>query len=340
MTTPHALVDLHCDTLTAFMDTGPDTLEGLREPARRDGCLSALAACARRADTLDDPCRQFALCKIPKGVRWAQCCAVFLPDGLDQEGAAAYYQLHRDSFYRQMRALSPRVSQCRSAREIEGAWAAGRTAAILTVENGSALAGRLDRVSVLARDGVRMMTLIWNGENEIGSGNTTDHGLSPFGRAVIPSLEAAGILVDVSHLNDWGFQDLLEVASKPFAASHSNARAVCGHRRNLTDGQIREMASRRCLIGLNYYSPFLREDGCPATCEDIYRHAIHFLELGAEDCLALGSDFDGADLPPSLDSPEKAANLYGYLLRRGLPPAVCDKIFYRNALAFFQANLP
>ena len=72
MTTPYALFDLHCDTLTAFMDAGPDTLEGLKDPARRGDCLAALTACAQRADTLNDPRRQFALCKIPREVRWAQ----------------------------------------------------------------------------------------------------------------------------------------------------------------------------------------------------------------------------------------------------------------------------
>ena len=338
MTTPYALFDLHCDTLTAFMDTGPDTLEGLKDPARRGNCLSALTACAQRADTLDDPRRQFALCKIPREVHWAQCCAVFLPDGLDQAGAAAYYQLHRDSFYRQMGALEARVLPCRTGEDIQRAWTQGKAAALLTVENGSALAGRLERVEQLARDGVRMLTLTWNGENELGSGHATGRGLSPFGREAVPELERQGILVDVSHLNDRGLEQVLELASRPFAASHSNARAVCPHRRNLTDSQIKEMAARRCLIGLNFYSPFLRPDGRPARLDDLYRHIAHFMELGAEDCLALGSDFDGADLPPCLDGPEKAAGLYPYLLDRGISPAVCDKLLFGNALAFFRAN--
>lgn len=312
---PYAVFDLHCDTLTSFMDS------------------------ARCRNTLDDPCSSFALSKVPAGVRWGQCFAIFVPDGLSQEEAVDYYAFHQASFARQMADLAPRVSPCRTAGDIEAAWAQGKVAAILTVENGSALAGKLDRVPLLARDGVRMMTLTWNGENEIGSGNATDHGLSPFGRALVPALEEAGILVDVSHLNDRGFQDLLEVASRPFVASHSNARAVCSHSRNLTDGQIRELVSRRCLIGLNYYNLFLRQDGCPATLDDLYRHAAHFLELGAEDCLALGSDFDGADLPPCLNTPEKAAGLFDYFLKRGLSPALSEKILYRNALDFFRRNL-
>ena len=337
----HAVIDLHCDTLTALMgdDSYAEVLAALRDSSRRADAVSALERCARGRDTLNDPCHQLALCKLPKGVHWAQCCAIFIPDELKGEGAIAYYRFFQQQFVRQMGRFSACVLPCRCADDIRRAWDCGKTAAILTVENGSALAGQLERVEQLARDGVRMMTLTWNGENEIGSGHVTGHGLSDFGRRVIPELETQGILVDVSHLNDAGFADLLTVAQKPFVASHSNARAVCGHRRNLTDGQIRAMVERRCLIGLNYYNLFLRDDGRPATLDDLYRHVEHFLELGAEDCLALGSDFDGADLPPCLDNPEKAAGIYGYLTGRGLSPALAEKIMWRNALAFFQRNL-
>lgn len=176
-------------------------------------------------------------------------------------------------------------------------------------------------------------------ENEIGSGHTTDHGLSAFGKAVIPELERCGILVDVSHLNDPGFYDLLEVAQKPFLATHSNARAVCGHKRNLTDEMIREMVDRDCLIGLNYFVKFLRDEGRVESLDDLYRHVSHFLELGAAKNLALGSDFDGADLPDYLNSPAKAAGIYEYLLSRGIGQELADGIMFGNASRFFQTHL-
>lgn len=336
---PHALIDLHCDTLTALSPEDAPLLEALRDPARRGDAAACLAARVRETDTLDLPGHHFSLSAIPEGVSWCQCCAVFVPDGLSREEAAAYYDLHKNSFYRQMEALSDKVLPCRTAADIEAAWAQGKAAAVLTVENGSVLAGRPERVETLARDGVRMMTLTWNGENEIGSGNVTDHGLSPFGKEAVRELERQGILIDVSHLNDKGFDDLLEIARKPFAASHSNARAVCRHKRNLTDNQIREMVRRGCLIGLNYYNTFLREDGQPASPEDLRRHVEHFLELGAENCLALGSDADGADLPAWLDGPEKFAGLYQLLLDWGLTPSQADGVLWRNALTFFQRNL-
>lgn len=333
---PYALIDLHCDTLTALTSEDYGLLASLRDPLRRGEAAAALAGRVRNTDTLDLPGRHFSLSAIPEGVRWCQCCAIFIPDGLSQEEAVSYYTLHRDNFQRQMETLSDRVLPCRTAADIETAWGQGKTAAVLTVENGSALAGRLERVEELARDGVRMLTLTWNGENEIGSGNVTDHGLSAFGRQAVRELERCGILVDVSHLNDRGFDELLEVAEKPFVASHSNARAVCPHRRNLTDAQIRELVSRGCLIGLNYAQDFLRTGERPALLEDLFRHVEHFFALGAERCLALGSDADGTDVPPGLDSPERFAGLYQYFLDRGLSACQSEGILWKNALRFFQ----
>ena len=215
---PYALIDLHCDTLT--------------------DCKYA----AGNPDTLDDPKRVLSLSAIPDDVHWAQFFAIFIPD--EQRGRAAidYFGQNHRNFVRQMKRFSDRVSPCRGLGDMEAAFAQSKTAAFLTVENGSVLAGDLSRVRVLAEAGVCAITLVWNGENEIGSGHGTGHGLSAFGRAVIPEMERCGILVDVSHLNDPGFEDLLEVAQKPFLATHSNARAVAGHRRTQTEEMIREMA--------------------------------------------------------------------------------------------------
>ena len=305
--------DLHCDTLTGCMAPG------------------------RCRDTMNDPESQINPAALA-GMNWCQCWAVFIPDELKDPLAAVYYDRYKNQFYRQVKQFEDCYLPCRTAADVERAWAEGRSAAILTVENGSALGGHLDRVETLARDGVKMMTLTWNGQNHIASGWDTEEGLSDFGRAVIPAMEAQGILVDVSHLNDRSFFDVLERVAKPFVASHSNARSVCGHRRNLTDDQIREMAARRCLIGLNYADTFLK-DGGGAEPDDLFRHVERFLELGAEDCLALGSDFDGAAVPGWLDSPAKAAALEDLFLRRGLSPELCRKILYGNAMAFFKANL-
>ena len=130
----------------------------------------------------------------------------------------------------------------------------------------------------------------------------------------------------------------MEVAQKPFTATHSNARSVAAHKRNLTDDMIREMVRRECLIGLNYFVAFLRDDRNVESLDDLYRHVDRFLSLGAEKCLALGSDFDGAQLPECLDSPAKAAGIYEYLLSRNIPEPVASGILYQNALDFFHRN--
>lgn len=311
---PYAVIDLHCDTLTDMERSGA-------------------------ADTMDDAAKAFSLSALPSGVHWAQCFAVFLPDELRGRGAAAYYDRWHGEFLRQTAKFSRRVLPCRSVADIERAWAAGKTAALLTVENGSVLAGDLDRVALLASHGVCAVTLTWNGANELGSGHDTDGGLTAFGVRAVRELEWHGILVDVSHLNDRGFADLLDAAEKPFVATHSNARAVCPHARNLTDGMIREMVRRGCLIGLNYYTRFLRADDAPCTLDDLYRHIARFFELGAARCLALGSDFDGAATPDCLSAPSRVIDAYDYLLARGLTRAELDGVFFQNALDFLRANL-
>ena len=313
---PYAIIDLHCDTLTDCM-----------------------YAASEIPDTLDDPARLLSLSNIPEDVHWAQFFAVFLPDRLRGEEAVRFFDASHENFERQMQKFSSRVSPCRNVADMERAWAAEKTAAFLSVENGSAFAGDLSRIEKLKRQGVCAVTLTWNGENELGSGNVTDRGLTDFGRAAVREMERCGILVDVSHLNDAGLEDVFETAEKPFVATHSNARAICAHKRNLTDAQVKEMVRRGCLIGLNYYGVFLRDDGNVRSLDDLYRHIAHFFDLGAQKDLALGSDFDGADLPECLSSPEKIAEAYGYLLSRGLTQQEIDGIFYDNARAFLRANL-
>ena len=313
---PYAIIDLHCDTLTDCM-----------------------YAASEIPDTLDAPARSLSLSNIPEDVHWAQFFAVFLPDRLRGEEAVRLFDASHENFERQMQKFSSRVSPCRNVADMERAWAAGKTAAFLSVENGSAFAGDLSRIEKLKRQGVCAVTLTWNGENELGSGNVTDRGLTDFGRAAVREMERCGILVDVSHLNAAGLEDVFETAEKPFVATHSNARAICAHKRNLTDAQVKEMVRRGCLIGLNYYGVFLRDDGNVRSLDDLYRHIAHFFDLGAQKDLALGSDFDGADLPECLSSPEKIAEVYDYLLSRGLTQQEIDGIFYDNARAFLRANL-
>lgn len=313
---PYGLIDLHCDTLTDWKYTSTGNI-----------------------DTLRDPNRVLSLDAIPSDIHWAQFFAIFVPDEIRGQEAIDYYEYNRDNFYRQIDVFKDLVSFSSNADQMKEAWEANKIAAFLTVENASALNGDLARIKLLKEDGVRAIGLVWNGENELGSGHVTQNGLSDLGKEAIVEMEDQGILVDISHLNDVGFSDLIKIVKKPFMASHSNARSICSHKRNLTDDMIREMVKRDCLIGLNYFVNFIRDDGKVEGLDDIYRHIEHFFKLGAERNLALGSDFDGALLPDCLNSPSASVDLYGYLLEKGLTKDQADGIFYKNAQKFFKKNL-
>ena len=294
--------DLHCDTITHFES------------------LTASGAA-------------FSLDHLPENAVWAQCCAIFIPDSLRGADAIRCYEHARDTLYRETAQNAARIDFCRTGRDVEAAFAGGRNAAILTVESGAALAGDLSRVENLWNDGVRAMTLVWNGENELGCGQSDpDRGLTAFGRDCIREMERLGMLIDVSHLSDRGFRDVCETAKRPFIATHSNARAVCPHRRNLTDGQILEIVRRGGLIGLNYYRDFLGGD----EPEWFYRHVEHFLALGAEKVLSLGSDYDGAEIPAWLERPERLPALREGLRSRGLREETVNDLMCGNALRFWK----
>ena len=308
-----SLFDLHCDTLT----------RNLYPPYENE------------TEVLDNPHFDLSLRKIPAGTKWVQCFAVFVPDEVRGSDAIAFFDRAAAVFHRQAEAHRYRLTPCRTFSDVEAAVYSGRGAAILTVVGGAALGGRLEQIEHLRAQGVRMMTLTWNGPNELASGHDTPGGFTPFGREAVAEMERRGIIVDVSHLNDRGFEELLTFARKPFAASHSNARAVCAHRRNLPDAFIREMVSRQCLIGLNYCRAFLSDDQ-RGSLDDLYRHVCHFLDLGAEHILALGSDYDGAGFHPDLDSVEKSLRICGCLTARGIPARTAEDIAFGNAWRFFQ----
>ena len=161
--------------------------------------------------------------------------------------------------------------------------------ALMAVENGAAIAGKLNRIETLRQMGISMLTLTWNAENEIGGGADTDIGLTSFGKQAVKELEKNQILLDLSHASERCFWDCAEIAEKPFLATHSNAKAICPHRRNLTDAQIKQVISQKGLIGLNFYPVFITgEQHC--TIEQLMPHIEHILSLGGEQSLCLGSD--------------------------------------------------
>lgn len=214
---------------------------------------------------------------------------------------------------------------------------------VLSIEGGEILGGSLDTLEEYAKAGIRMIALTWNYENEIGypgvSGSTK--GLKPFGKELLHRMGELGIIADVSHLNDAGTEDVLTYSLLPVAASHSNVRHLTNISRNLPDELIKGIAKSGGFIGINFCSEFLRQDATAGDCsqEDVLRHMDAFLELGCENCLGLGSDFDGiTSWPHDLANPGDFPSLLSHMARHGYPEKTIEKIaglnlwnLYKNA---------
>lgn len=267
--------------------------------------------------------------------RLCQTFAVFVPDSVRGAAAKEYVDVHAAYLREILAKQSDIAEQAYTAEDIERITSERKCACLLAIESGAALAGSLENVSHFARQGVKMMTLVWNGENELGSGHTTHNGLTKFGRAAVREMEKENILVDISHLNDEGFEDVCEIAEKPFIATHSNMRSICSHKRNLTERQFGEMVRRGGLVGINLYESFL-DDRNEGTMENMFRHVYRMLELGGEDVIACGSDFDGAEINEELNSPRKFAGAAEYLMERGIPEHAVRKMYFENALRFYK----
>ena len=218
----------------------------------------------------------------------------------------------------------------------------GRMSCLLAIEGGEALEGKLANLRMFYRLGVRLLTLTWNHRNDLASGQSEGPqggGLSLFGQAVVEEMNKLGMLVDVSHLNEQGFWDVLRLSEAPVLASHSNARALCDHSRNLTDEQITALANRGGVIGVNFCTHFLAKER-QATIHDVVEQIEYLVKLGGVDCVGLGSDFDGIDRTPlGLDHYGKTPELASILSERGYKANNIEKIMGGNLLRLCQTVL-
>lgn len=204
---------------------------------------------------------------------------------------------------------------------------------ILAVEGGSVIERNINRLDKLREDGVKILTLTWNGENAIAGGSKSGAGLSRFGRKVIKRMNEIGLVCDFSHLNDKSFFSAIDIAERVIA-THSNCRAIYDHKRNLTDEQLKLIADKGGIIGLCFFPGFLGGD----TFQKIYENIYHMLELGLENHIAIGSDFDGADMDSRLENIGDIPSLYFRLSEKCINDRVLNKIFYENA-ANYMLNL-
>ena len=242
--------------------------------------------------------------KLLKGGSMVQSFAVYIPtrQAMEKYGvtedAYSYWCHVADVFDREMAANADVIRPVRCMADIERNLAEGKLSALLTIEDGVAVDGRIERVQEFYDRGARMIALTWNYENSIGypcDDAPEKHllGLKPFGLEVIARMDELGMIIDVSHLSEGGFWDIVRHGKKPFIASHSCSRALMDHRRNLTDEQLKALGDKGGVCGVNFFNNFLRPDGADSAVSDIVRHMKHIADKAGIDAVALGSDFDG-----------------------------------------------
>lgn len=210
----------------------------------------------------------------------------------------------------------------------------GKISAFLTIEGGEAIGNNLDNINFFKEQGVSLITLTWNYENNIGYPNYEycykDKGLKKFGIEAIERMNSLGIIIDVSHLSDGGFLDVLRYSKKPFVASHSNSRCITNHSRNLTDSMIKSLSNKGGIIGINFCSSFLG-DSKIAKIDDMITHIEHIKNIGGIDCISLGTDFDGIENEVEISNIGEMEKLYNALKISGFTYNEIEKIFYKNA---------
>lgn len=269
--------------------------------------------------------------------RFAQFFA-FCPVEKQRENAAALYEKSLQNFLRELEKNKADISLCRNTAQLHEAWENGKTAAFLSIEGAEAIACDPGRLEEAKGAGISMLTLTWNYHNALGGSHLTGEGLTSLGRDFARQAQKLGIILDVSHLSDRGFYDLLDLTEQPLVASHSNSRRICDHTRNLTDEQFRLLAQTGGTAGLNLYAFFLQEEGA-ADFSHLLRHLEHFLEMD-ENAVSLGLDLDGfTDAPKGFSSLLDLEKLMVFLENHGFPPHVMEKICAGNLHRVMDACL-
>lgn len=227
-----------------------------------------------------------------------------------------------------------------------------KMSALLTLEEGGVVCNDLSYLRNYYRLGVRMITLTWNFSNGIGYPNfdihgdkhgydeyDDVHGLTDFGIQYVKEMERLGMIIDVSHLSDAGFYDVLKYTKAPFVASHSNARSVCPHARNMSDDMIKQLAQRGGVMGINYAADFLEKEAQMSRVEAMVKHIKYIRDIAGIDCIGLGSDFDGIPQNLELKDCSYLPVLEKALYEHGFSKEEVEKIFYKNVLRVYKEVL-
>lgn len=325
-------VDMHCDTIGEIYEN------------HRNGGRASIRANSFHLD----------LEKMKKGGYGLQNFALFVHLGRTERPFEQAMEMV-DTFYEEMEANRDLIGVVKCYEDIERCWDEGRMGAMLTLEEGGVCLGNVAYLRDFYRLGVRMMTLTWNFANELAWPNRivtegpekgcypdTEHGLTERGIEFLEEMERLGMIIDISHLGDAGIWDVFSHTTRPFVASHSNARALASHPRNLTDDMIRKLGERGGVAGINYCPAFLRDwkhGEKKSLIEDMVRHMRYMANVGGMGCVGLGSDFDGIVGELELCDGSRLPLLEAEMRRQGFTGSEIEAVFSGNVLRVYREIL-
>ena len=300
------MIDLHCDTIMQLLDH-PDSGDLYRNTWKID------------------------IEKLQKAHSKVQDFALFVNLGKTNDPYGRYEEL-RNLCTTQIHLYGEHIQHVLSYQDVESVYESGKIGALMSIEEGGVLGGDLDKLKQAYQDGVRLITLTWNYPNGLGEPHCGEQHkkLTPKGIEFVEAMQDLGIIVDCSHLNDAGTEQLGDILDVPFIASHSNAREVTAHTRNLPDNLIKLIANKDGVIGLNFAQSFLGTSSV-SRIDDIVKHGLYLINKGGEDVVALGTDFDGIKPNTEIKDASEMYRLYDAFKEAGLSVEQCEKLFWKNA---------
>ena len=274
-----------------------------------------------------------------EGLIDATIMVAYIPQGPRDDASllkATDFAMNRlQEIHRQMELNRSRMCIAYTPQEVHVLKAAGKKAIMLGVENGYAIGKDIENITRFRKMGVSYITLCHNGSNDIcdsARGDAEWNGLSPFGKEVVRKMNETGVLVDISHAAESTFYDALETSTYPIIASHSSARALCNHPRNLTDEQLKALAEQGGVAQICLYKGFINEDAEKASLSDAIRHIDHIVDLIGIDHVGIGSDFDGDGELIGCRASNELINITMRLLKEGYTENDIAKIWGGNLL--------
>ena len=300
------MIDLHCDTIMQLLDH-PDSGDLYRNTWKID------------------------IEKLQKAHSKVQDFALFINLGKTNDPYGRYEEM-RNLCTSQIHLYGEHIQHVLSYQDVESVYETGKIGALMSIEEGGVLGGDLDKLKQAYQDGVRLITLTWNYPNGLGEPHCGEQHkkLTSKGVEFVEAMQDLGIIVDCSHLNDAGTEQLGDILDVPFVASHSNAREVTAHTRNLPDNLIKLIADKGGVIGLNFAQSFLGTSPI-SRIEDIVKHGLYLINKGGENVVALGTDFDGIKPDTEIKDTSEMYRLYDAFKEAGLSVEQCEKLFWKNA---------